>query len=228
MKKQKIIYTVIVCALLALPIILFPFVKGGSAEKRELSAFPSVVTKDCFNLNFTKELEVWLSEHFPFREQLISTNNFLKAKLFSSSGEEKVVVGKEGWLYFSETLSDYTGERVLTENEALKIKSTLSTMAEGVEQGGGKFVFTVAPNKNTVYPEFMPDRFLKGEGDTSLDTLEKELSEDLFVDLREALVSGQGYKSEYSEIPKPTVMTDKRRELLAEFGRIKPNSRKMG
>lgn len=46
--------------------------------------------------------------------------------------------------------------------------------------------------------------------------------------LREALMSGQGYKSEYSEIPKPTVMTDKRREMLAEFGRIKPNSRKMG
>ena len=46
--------------------------------------------------------------------------------------------------------------------------------------------------------------------------------------LREAVVSGQGYKSEYSEIPKPTVITDKRREMLAEFGRIKPNSRKMG
>lgn len=46
--------------------------------------------------------------------------------------------------------------------------------------------------------------------------------------LREAFMSSQGYKSEYSEIPKPTVMTGKRREMLAEYGRIKPNSRKMG
>ena len=43
--------------------------------------------------------------------------------------------------------------------------------------------------------------------------------------LREALISGQGYRAEYIAVVKPTVMSDKRKELLAENGYIKPPKR---
>lgn len=43
--------------------------------------------------------------------------------------------------------------------------------------------------------------------------------------LREALISGQGYRAEYIAVVEPTVMSDKRKELLAENGYIKPPKR---
>lgn len=43
--------------------------------------------------------------------------------------------------------------------------------------------------------------------------------------LREAVASGQGYKTEYLAVVEPTVMSDKRKELLAENGYIKSPKR---
>lgn len=43
--------------------------------------------------------------------------------------------------------------------------------------------------------------------------------------LREAMVSGQGYKSEYVTIQTPTPMSQTRATMLAENGYIKPVGR---
>lgn len=43
--------------------------------------------------------------------------------------------------------------------------------------------------------------------------------------LREAMVSGQGYKAEYIAVVEPTVMSDKRKEMLKKNGYIAPPSR---
>ena len=43
--------------------------------------------------------------------------------------------------------------------------------------------------------------------------------------LREALISGQGYKAEYIAVVETTPMSDKRKEMLKENGYIKPPKR---
>lgn len=175
LKYLKIVYIVLICAVLAAPLLLLPFADNTSAEKRKLSAFPSLVDEDGFNLEFPSEVDTWLSEHFPFRSQLISVNNYLKASLFKTSDEEQVVVGKENWLYFSETLPDYFGDNCLSDLQLQKLLTTVSLMQEYTENNGAKFVFTVAPNKNTVYPAYMPDRYRRTEKPTNLQRLTSAL-----------------------------------------------------
>lgn len=156
MKHLKKAYIGLVALLLVIPLALFPFVKGSSAEKRDLAAFPALWDETGLNTAFFTQLNTYLAERFPGRSMLISLNNAFKARVFATSDEEKIVVGREDWLYFAETLPDYTGEGRLSEGAIHRLTTTLSLMREGVEQAGGRFVFTIAPNKNTLYPEYMP------------------------------------------------------------------------
>lgn len=43
--------------------------------------------------------------------------------------------------------------------------------------------------------------------------------------LKEAMASGQGYKTEYVAVVEPSVMTNKREEMLKKNGYIAPPSR---
>lgn len=188
MKLAKIVYAVLICLLLSAALFLLPFSKGTSAEKRPLSEFPEMFAQGKVNMEFFSELDTWLAEHFPFRSAIISTNNLLKATLFGSSDEDQVIVGKNGWLYFSQTLPDYFGENVMTEAQLRQIVTTLSLMEEQVTQSGGKFVFTVAPNKNTIYPQYMPSYYRPSQTATNLDRLTALLREEsYFADLQGAL-----------------------------------------
>lgn len=193
MKFAKILYAVAICLLLSAPLFLLPFSQDSSAEKRPLSEFPEVVVQGKVNTEFFSELDTWLAEHFPFRSAIISTNNLLKATLFGSSDEDQVVVGKNDWLYFSQTLPDYFGENVMTEAQLRQIVTTLSLIQEQVTQSGGKFVFAVAPNKNTVYPQYMPSYYQPSHTVNNLDRLTALLREEpYFADLRGALSGSSG------------------------------------
>lgn len=188
MKLLKILYTISICLILSLPLLLLPFAKDSSAEKRPLSEFPELVVEDGVNTEFFSQLDTWLTEHFPFRSAIISCNNLLKATVFGVSDEEQVVVGKQGWLYFSQTLPDYFGENAMTEAQIRQITTTLSLMEEYVAQSGAEFVFAVAPNKNTIYPEYMPAFYQPTKNPTNLDRLTTLLREEsYFADLRNAL-----------------------------------------
>ena len=117
MKHLKKAYVGLVALLLVIPLALFPFVKGSSAEKRDLAAFPALWGEEGLNTAFFSELDTYLADHLPGRSAIISLNNLFKAKVFATSDEEKIVVGKEDWLYFAETLPDYTGEGRLSDSD---------------------------------------------------------------------------------------------------------------
>ena len=56
---------------------------------------------------------------------------------------------------------------------------------------GGKFLFFVAPNKNTVYPEYMPYYYPKGTGESSLERLSSVLDESSFYLDVSAMLKGK-------------------------------------
>ncbi len=79
--------------------------------------------------------------------------------LVNESGNAQVLLGKNGYLFFSETLADYLGKPLKISALAEKIKAFSNELSA---QGIG-FTFVCAPNKNSVYPENMPYYALKGE-----------------------------------------------------------------
>lgn len=137
-------------------ILIYGPSQPGANEK--LSVTPALHDKDGnWNDTFLKDTATWFSDHFFLRQELISLNNRISAILFQTSGEDSVILGKDGWLYFNSTLDDYTGQNPMSDKELSAASHNLEMMAAYCREQGKDFVFIIAPNKNSLYPQFMPD-----------------------------------------------------------------------
>ncbi len=163
--KIRVIYAILFMAVCVIPVGLMPFVSTDtSKENRELSDMPEFVTEDGdVNLEWSTEFETYLSEHFAFRETLVTANSLIQYGLFATSSEDTVVVGNDGWLYLTECVEDYTGSDIMSDRRVYNTTKTLSLIQEYVENKGGEFVFITAPDKTTVYPEHLPVRYVKSD-----------------------------------------------------------------
>ena len=129
-------------------------------------AWPQLVTAGRCNLDFFTDLSDWYASSFAFRHEAITADSLLRTGLFGSSSSEDVVVGRNGWLFYASSLPDYRGERVMTERELQRAASTLALLQEGAAEAGMEFLFFAVPNKNTIYPEYMPVTELQGTAHT--------------------------------------------------------------
>ncbi|MDO5329666.1 MAG: hypothetical protein Q4E88_06220 [Coriobacteriia bacterium] len=156
-----------------------PFAKtehlSGSTE---LVSFPSLVKDDgTYNDRFIPELGEYFEDHFAFRPQLVTANAVLRNILFKDSGTDQVVVGKNGFYFFSGTMDDYLGKNDLSDRDLKSIANNLAIMQNYVESNGSKFGFTISPNKNTLYPYFMPYYYLQTQKQHNIERLQPYLEQ---------------------------------------------------
>lgn len=180
-------------------ILLIPFVGMSvyhadlSIEKKHEEALPSLIRNGRINTGFFQGITDYVADHFAFRQEMITTDAGIKAGIFHSSANEKVIVGKKGWLFFQETMNDYQKRNLLSGREIHNCATVVRLIEQGVELQGAEFAFTVAPNKNTLYGKYMPDRFEAGSGEGNLEHLIAEMKKQKvhYVDLRTPLRKGK-------------------------------------
>ncbi len=156
----RLLYTICVLLLCALPFLLLPWHRSEEPiGNTELPEFPSVQTGDGFNIGFPGELAQWFGAVFPGRPELISAYSYILEKGFGQSSLETVLLGKDGWLYYSATLDDFQHKNGVSERALFNMARNTAMMQEFCGSRGADFLFTIAPNKNSLYPEHMPDRY---------------------------------------------------------------------
>ncbi len=160
------------------------FYTAENTENRTLAVMPSLFTPDGINQSFGEEFENYIADNFAFRDKLVNLNSIIKARIFSLSGNDKVTAGKEGWLFFSETLDDITSKNTLTDREAFCTARTLEMINDYVKNGGGRFIFTAAPNKASVYPQFLPYFYSKSNIPNNLEKIVSRLENTEYFDIK--------------------------------------------
>lgn len=189
--KKKIWYLIYIAAVLVLALVPFAGMSvaatNETTENKELAEFPELRSEGAWNLHFLGDLGVYFEEHFAFRQELVAANALLRGRLLGVSASDQVLVGKDGWLYYTGTLDDYLGENQMSEKGLRNAVSNLSLMQQHIEDRGSRFVLTIAPNKNSLYDSNMPSNYRKGAGNnhTRITGLLKEAGIH-FVDLYEA------------------------------------------
>ena len=189
--KKKIWYLIYIAAVLVL--VLVPFAgmsvaaTNETTENKELAAFPKLRTDGIWNPRFLGELGTYFEEHFAFRQELVAANALLRGRLLGVSASDQVLVGKDGWLYFTGTLDDYLGENQMSDKGLRNAVSNLSLTQQHIEERGSRFVLTIAPNKNSLYDGNMPSNYLRGRDNNRvrINALLKEAGIH-YVDLYEA------------------------------------------
>ena len=158
--KRKIISNLFVAVFLILCLSLsvgtVVFGPADAAANERLAEFPSVKTEEGINWDFLSQLQSYVGDRFFLRQQLITLDRRMSS-LLGVSGEDSVIAGKDGWLFFAQTLDDYTGVNPMSNRELFSAASNVALMEEYCRRTGKEFTFIVAPNKNSLYGQFMPD-----------------------------------------------------------------------
>ena len=133
--KRKILLSVflvlffVVSLTFSLGMVAFGESKAGGNEV--LSNAPQLKAEDgSLNRNFLADLSSWINDRFFLRQEMITLDNVVTAQGFGTSGEKKVIVGKDGWLFFADTLEDYTGTAPLSERELFGVIKNIQLMDE--------------------------------------------------------------------------------------------------
>ena len=161
MKKNlsSVIFLVLCLGLcLSLSIGIFFAGPAQAGANEQLADFPTLWTEEgVINAEYLNQLSKWIQDHFFLRQELISVDHRISAALFHTSGDSGVLLGSNNWLYYADTLADYTGTNPMTQRELFSAVNNLQLMAQFCESQGRQFRFVIAPNKNSLYPENMPN-----------------------------------------------------------------------
>lgn len=193
MKKGKLIYCILFFAICLCPSLGMLVTKQEtSSENRQLSEFPSPKTEEGkINVEWLSQAGDYFQEHFAFRNELVTGNALLHGRLLETSTADGVIQGKNGWLYYKDSLDDYLGQELLSDRSLFNIAHMLSMTQQALEEKGVNFLFTIAPNKNSLYGDNMPyyDK-LKVSDQTNRENLEGWLKTEkvAYADLYQALM----------------------------------------
>ena len=164
MKPAAKIFTALFLLLCLIPgagLLIF-----GPSEARANEAAPRkpalVDANGALNAGVLDDTEDYVNEAFSLRQELITLWAHVEA-LFGESAEDGVILGSDGWLYYADELADYTGTEPMTERQVFAAARNLALMREYAEGLGADFIFTIAPNKSSLYPEHMPAYPRSGE-----------------------------------------------------------------
>lgn len=148
-----------------------------TTENREMAVFPAMTTENGRpNINFLQELGAYFKDHFAFRLELVSIDAEIQSKVFQVSNADSVIAGSDGWLYYASTADDYLGKNAMSERGIKNIAHNLSLVQQYAKEHGAKFIFTVPPNKNTLYGGNMPYYLqYKTSSSRNLAMLEREI-----------------------------------------------------
>ena len=155
-----------------------------------ITAFFGALLLQLFIPNFTLAS---ISDGFLWRKDLIGQFNKFRFMV----GDQVFylsLVGKEGWLYYTgdKSIQDYQKNLSLNPKDLQKAMNSLSVIKRQVGKNGGKLIVIIAPDKQTIYPQYMPEQITVFGQASRMDQLMKFIQErkiDIeLVDLRPVLI----------------------------------------
>lgn len=99
----------------------------------------------------------YFANNFFLRKQGVTANDEILFRL-GNSIFPNALVGKEGWLYLTDedNLSYYQCDQPFTQEELDRIVKNVESMQGFSRKNGAEFLLLIAPNKESIYPEFLP------------------------------------------------------------------------
>jgi alginate O-acetyltransferase complex protein AlgJ len=179
---------------LFLPLFFTHNQKISPIEKRKLVDFPELKWDTKGITKFPVQFEAFFNDHFGFRDQLVQTYS-LFSLILKSSSSSRVLIGEDNWLFYTDpidgnSLEDYRRNDPLTPQQLRNWKIALEVRYRWIKKQGTQYLFVIAPDKHSIYGEYMPSRINKVGQKSRLDQLLEYMqdSEVPILDLRESLI----------------------------------------
>jgi alginate O-acetyltransferase complex protein AlgJ len=175
-----------------------------SRENRNLAKAPEWPRNFDDAKTYSQRFMVFYRDHFGFRNSLI--RGAAISAFHGGIGQDindRIIVGKAGWLFYSKD-ENYMADRGLdpfSEADLVAWQQLLEKRRKWFTEHGYPFIVVIAPDKQTIYPEFLPDQLAKPPMPSRLDQLishlQKTRSPVQILDLRPALLEAKQHRQVY-------------------------------
>ena len=142
-------------------------------------------------VDFPSNYTDYFNNHYFLYQQEVSALHAVRFFLLHEKTFPNVLIGKEDWLYYTgeNNLNDYECASFFTRKELQAIRTRLLDWDAELQERGIRFYVVIAPNKETIYPQYLPEGIKPGQNSCRIDQIMQILqSTQLSVlDLREAM-----------------------------------------
>ena len=165
-----------------------------SKHQADLPSFPSSLKQLA---KLPGDLKLYCSFNSGLQDSLLVAHGALKYTVLKTSPNNEVILGNDGWLFMNRerSLDYFRNLHPYSAEEKAAWTSELHRRRNHAHDSGAVYVFTIAPNKHTIYSEFMPANIEKRHPNSRLDDLSELISkidpQFPFVDLRPALINAK-------------------------------------
>ena len=177
--RSKIGLIIVFAAFLILPTVLYGaayrHIDHENRENREYASFPELSKG-----NYEKvpgELEAYYNDRVPFKNQFKAMRTAIDTKLQPYESKYAwirmtplVLRGEDGWFFYmpsvegEDAVDDYLGLNRYTQEEMAQYAEKMQQISDYYAAQGITFVFLIAPGKENIYTEYMPESYpAKGE-----------------------------------------------------------------
>lgn len=171
----------------------------STMERRRLAPKPTLGLAGI--ADFPEAFDLFVDDNLAFRKNLIEMDSAIKLFGLGVSPSPKFVIGKAGWVFYKAeeahdgvTIDDYRGLVRFAPAELKRIKEHLEARESYCAARKIPFVTFICPNKDSIYPEYLPDYDAKMQPGTRLDQLEAYLAANSaaqLFDLRPAMLAAK-------------------------------------
>jgi hypothetical protein len=172
--------------------------RGTAREERAPAPRPEFQLQSRELATFPERYEAYFNDSFGLRDKLLRWHSLEKVLLFAASPTGELYLGRdwrrEPWVFYASehSLTNHRGLWPFAENELAQWAAGLETASRRVKSIGAHYLFVIIPNKESVYPERVPERYNR-VGPTRAEQLTAWLREHRspvdVLDLKDALVA---------------------------------------
>lgn len=189
-KSMQIAWLFAAIVLFLFPFPLFRLLHGmidtQNHENRTLAEKPRLALSTM--KDYPRDFDNWLNDHLPFKNQLVAWDSLLLLRLFDESPSASVILGKDGWFFYNsinrsdgDAVADFQGTNLFSEEELETIRTNMVMTQKKLAENGIEFILFIAPNKEHVYADKMPDEYGALTSYTRAQQVYDQLSNDIRI-----------------------------------------------
>jgi hypothetical protein len=156
------------------------------------------------SMSWPGEFEQFFTANLGYKQRLVQLHNLLGYRVLGDLQGDSVLVGRQGWLFLRQDLGwqAFRSEVPLADDGADLWRRSLKGAQSWLAKREIPFLYVIVPNKDTIYPDFLPGSATRARATTRLDEMLALLREAGIehLELRSALLEERKRAQVYDRI----------------------------
>ena len=147
-------------------------------EQREPAAWPEPPRSVAELASYPARFGAFFSDHFGLRREMVRLHGRIALWLQHKSISPEVIVGSDGWMFYAGdgSVENHLHQLPLSPAELDAWSNGLQARHDWFAAHRIAYLFLVAPDKQSIYPEYLPTELAPGPGETRLEQLTRRLA----------------------------------------------------